>query len=200
MSTVPKRLLTPAEYLACERAAEHKSEFYAGEMFAMPGASRSHSLICSSLVAFLRRRLRSFGCEVHGSDMRVKVSNTGLYTYPDVSVVCGDIQFDDEHEDVLRNPCVIVEVLSKSTERRDRGWKFQQYRKLPSLREYLLVAQERAAVERFWRHSEGSFEFDDVEGLDGVLRLKTVELDLPLREVYLDVALGGDGESSPDEV
>src|SRR5689334_21758025 len=126
-------LLTTAEYLARERAAEFKSEFFGGEMFAMAGANRRHSLICSNLVSILRPRLRTCGCEVHGSDMRIKVSKTGLYTYPDASVTCGEIRFEDEHENVLLNPAAVFEVLSRTTERRDRGWKFKQYRKIPSL-------------------------------------------------------------------
>ena len=198
MSTVPKRLLTPAEYLAHERAADFKSEFFAGEIFAMAGASRRHSLICSNLVSLLRPKLRPFGCEVHGSDMRIKVSPTGLYTYADASVACGQIQFEDGHEDVLLNPSVIFEVLSKSTERRDRGWKFMQYRKIASLQEYILVAQDRPYVERFARPSGGRFELDEVDGLDKVLQLSVGALQLPLRDIYLDVLLGDQDDISEE--
>jgi Uma2 family endonuclease len=197
MSTVPQKLLTPAEYLARERAAEFKSEFYGGEMFAMAGGTRRHSLICSNLVALLQPRVRPCGCEVHGSDLRIKVSRTGLYTYPDASIACGEIRFEDESEDTLLNPAVIFEVLSPSTERRDRGWKFQQYRKIPSLLEYVLVDQDRPAVERFFRPPGGRFELDEVEGLDGVLQLSSPQIQLPLREIYLDILLGGVADVPP---
>jgi Uma2 family endonuclease len=192
MSSVPKLLLSAAEYLARERGAEFRSEFFQGEMFAMAGATRRHSLICSNLIARLRPQLRASGCEIHGSDMRVKVSKTGLYTYPDASIACGDIQFEDEHEDVLLTPTVIFEVLSKSTERRDRGWKFMQYRKIPSLLEYVLVAQDRPYVERFVRPSGGRFELHEIEGLDTVLPLLIMPHGLTLKDVYLDVRFGPD--------
>ncbi len=198
MSTVPKRLLTASEYLARERVAEFKSEFFGGEMFAMAGANRRHSLICSNLVSILRPRLRACGCEVHGSDMRIKVSKTGLYTYPDASIACGDIHFEDEQEDVLLNPSVIFEVLSKSTERRDRGWKFKQYRKIPSLVEYVLLAQDRPYIERFVRPPGGKFELDELEGFDAVLHLSTGNVELPLRDIYLDV-LTTEGDELPPE-
>jgi Uma2 family endonuclease len=192
MSTVPKHLLSAAEYLARERCAEFKSEFFEGEMFAMASANRRHSLICSNLVSQLRPRMRACGCEVHGSDMRVKVSKTGLYTYPDASIACGDIQFEDEHEDVLLNPSVIFEVLSKSTERRDRGWKFMQYRKIPSLLEYVLVAQDRPYIERFVRPAAGRFELHEIEGLDVVLPLLKLPGGLAMSDIYLDVNFGPD--------
>jgi Uma2 family endonuclease len=198
MSTVPKKLLTSAEYLARERVAEFKSEFYRGEMFAMAGANRRHSLICSNLVSLLRPRLRASGCEVHGSDMRVKVSRTGLYTYPDASIACGQIQFEDENEDVLLNPSAIFEVLSKSTERRDRGWKFIQYRKIASLREYILVAQDRPYIERYVRPPGGRFELEEIEGNDGVLQLGVGTLQLTLAEIYLDVPFPDDEDMLPD--
>jgi Uma2 family endonuclease len=198
MSSVPKHLLTPAEYLAKERLAEFKSEFYGGEMFAMAGANRRHSLICSNLVSALRPRLRAFGCEIHGSDMKVKVSATGLYTYPDASIACGDVRFDDEQEDVLLNPCAIFEVLSKSTERRDRGWKFQQYRKIESLNEYILIAQNRPVIERFVRAPDGKFTLDEVEGLAGSIQLNIASVRLSLAEIYLDILSADTNDLPPD--
>src|SRR5262249_14000481 len=140
MSSVPTKLLTPAEYLARERAAAFKSEFYKGEMFAMAGANRRHNLICSAFVAAAVPLLRPHGCNVFGSDMRVRVADTNFYTYPDVSIACGKIEYEDDELDVLLNPCVIVEVLSKSTERRDRGWKFQKYWNIPTLVDYILIS------------------------------------------------------------
>jgi Uma2 family endonuclease len=140
MSLQAKQRLTPEEYLARERQVDTKSEFYDGELFAKAGASRSHNLIVGNVTGELRAQLRGRPCEVYPADMRVKVSETGLYAYPDVVVVCGEPRFEDEHLDTLLNPTVIVDVLSPSTEAYDRGEKFAQYRKLASLREYVLIA------------------------------------------------------------
>ncbi len=136
--------LSPQEYLALERQAETKSEYYAGEVFAMAGASRRHVKIMVNTVVSLAAQLKERSCEVFTSDMRVKVSATGLYTYPDVAVVCGKPRFDDDQEDILLNPTVIIEVLSKSTEAYDRGEKFALYRALESMTDYLLIAQDIA--------------------------------------------------------
>ena len=116
MSRQPKTLLTPEEYLAIERKAEYKSEYLHGEMFAMVGASRKHNLIAGNVFGELREQLKGKSCEAYTNDMRVKVSSTGLYTYPDVVVVCGDPQFEDSYIDTLLNPTLLVEVLSESTE------------------------------------------------------------------------------------
>ncbi len=130
MSVQLKPFLSPQEYLTLERQAETKSEYYAGEVFAMAGASRKHNTIVPNLLYLLVGQLKGRSCEVYNSDMRVKVSVTGLYTYPDLTVVCGKPRFDDDQEDTLLNPTVIVEVLSKSTEAYDRGEKFAMYRAL----------------------------------------------------------------------
>src|SRR5262249_39888199 len=127
MSTPTKSRFTPEEYLALERAAERRSEYYAGEIFAMGGASRKHIVIVANISGQLWSQLKGRPCRVYPNDMRVKVSPTGLYTYPDVAVVCGLDQFDDDHQDTLLNPTVIIEVLSKSTEAYDRGKKFEHY-------------------------------------------------------------------------
>ena len=124
---------TPAEYLALERAADAKSEYLDGEIVAMTGGSRAHSLIAANLVRELGNALRERPCEVYGSDLRVSVALAGLYAYPDVTVVCGQPTFTDDERDTLENPTVIVEVLSPSTEGLDRGAKFTRYRRLPSL-------------------------------------------------------------------
>ena len=194
MSSAPSGLLSPAEYLARERAVDFKSEYYRGEMFAMAGANRRHVRICLNLTSRIDEQLRGSSCEVFNSDMRVKVSQTGLYTYPDVSIACGDIQFEDAEEDTLLNPCVIFEVLSRSTEQRDRGWKFDQYIKLPSMVEYVLVSQEQPLVERFLRQEGGNWLLQRLNDLDGVLRLASTKVELPLREIYRDIAFGPEDE------
>jgi len=187
MSTAPKRLLTPDEYLAQERRASFKSHYYRGETFAMAGASREQNLIVGNLVGEVRNQLKGHDCEVYPSDMRVKVSATGLYTYPDVTVVCGTPEFEDEHRDILLNPTVLVEVLSESTEAYDRGAKSEQYRKLPSLKEYLLIAQDRAHVERYARQPDGGWLLRDAAESDGSVALDSISVVLPMSEIYRQV-------------
>jgi len=135
----PIQRLSEAEYLELERRAEYKSEFLDGEMFAMSGGTRPHSVIACNLIRAIGNQLRGSPCVVYNSDMRVKVQAAGLYTYLDVSVACGQSEVEDEHDDVLLNPTVIVEVLSESPEAYDRGKKFEFYRQLSSVREYLFV-------------------------------------------------------------
>lgn len=140
MSLQPKPCLSPEDYLALERSAEFKSEYFDGQIFAMAGASESHNIITLNVGSEIRQQLKKCPCTVYVSDMRVKVGPTGLFTYPDVVVVCGQAQFDDSHLDTLLNPTLIVEVLSDSTEAYDRGRKFEHYCKLESLAEYVLIA------------------------------------------------------------
>jgi len=141
MSALPKPFVTPEQYLEIERKADYKSEYHSGQVFAMAGASREHNLLVGSIVRRLGNLLDGRPCETYPSDMRVLVSATGLYTYPDVSVACGEPEFLDGSLDVLLNPLLIVEVLSPSTESYDRGAKFALYQRLPSLQEYVLVSQ-----------------------------------------------------------
>jgi Uma2 family endonuclease len=194
MSTAPSKLLTSAEYLACERAADLKSEFYRGEMFAMAGANARHNRICVNLVAGLLEQARARGCQVFNSDMRVRVGNTGLYTYPDVSIACGKIEFEDDQEDVLLNPCVIFEVLSKSTERRDRGWKFDKYCELPSMVDYILISHDKALVEHFVRRPDDNWFLERHVKQDSLLKLEAVACNILLSGIYRDIELG------PEEV
>ena len=157
MSANPKKLLTPQEYLARERLAEFRSEYYRGEVFAMAGASWEHTLIKDNLAAESRGQLKQGPCHVLTSDMRVKISGTGLYTYPDIAIVCDKPQFEDGEFDTLLNPRALVEVLSDSTEKYDRGAKFAHYRQIPSLQEYVLVSQDRVLMERDPRCADGSW-------------------------------------------
>src|SRR5205807_2412275 len=137
------------------RQAETKSEFYDGEMFAMAGARRNHNLIVSNIIADLQQQLRDGPCEVYPGDMRVKVARTGLYTYPDVVVVCGEPRFLDDEDDTLLNPTLLVEVLSDSTANYVRTLKSRLYRKLPSLRQYVIVDQNEPLIEVYSRSSDG---------------------------------------------
>ncbi len=147
----PIPYLSEQEYLEIERNSEIKHEYYDGEIFAMSGASRSHNLIVANVVGELRSQLKKKPCRVYPSDMRLKIEKTGLYTYPDVMIVCGQDRFDDKYRDTLLNPDVIIEVLSDFTESYDRGKKFQNYRKIVSLKEYILISQHVPKIEKFAR-------------------------------------------------
>ena len=153
MSAVPKTKLTPAEYLAIERKAEFKSEYYRGEMFAMAGARLPHNTIKENLIVELGSQFKGGPCRTLSSDQRVKVNETGLYTYPDIIILCEPPQFEDDECDTLLNPRVIIEVLSESTETYDRGRKARHYKRIPSLHEYILVTQWEPFVERLVRQA-----------------------------------------------
>lgn len=187
MSTAEKRHITPDEYLTRERRAEIKSEYYNGEMFAMTGASREHGLIAAAISRRLQESLDERDCEVFQSDMRVKVRANGLYTYPDVVVTCDQPQYEDEHVDTLLNPIVIVEVLSETTEGYDRGAKFELYRDLPSLRDYLLVAQDKVHVEHFHKQDDGRWVLWETNHIDDRVSLTTINGELRIRDLYAKV-------------
>ncbi|NJO18382.1 MAG: Uma2 family endonuclease [Thioploca sp.] len=184
MSTPAQRHLTSLEYLEWERCQESKHEYFNGDIFAMTGASRKHNLITANLLAGLYTRLRHKPCEIYSSDMRVKVSLTGLYTYPDIVVVCGEPQFEDAILDTLLNPILIVEVLSHSTENYDRGKKFGHYRRLPSLQEYLLVAQDQCQVEHYVRQPDEAWLLREYKHPEDLLQFIALNCELSLAEIY----------------
>ena len=190
MTSVPRTYLTPEEYLAKERKAEYKSEYSGGEIFAMSGATRAHNLIAGNVSRETGNQLRDRPCEVYQSDMRVKVSPTGLYAYPDVEVVCDQPQFEDAEVDTLLNPTVLFEVLSESTEDYDRGKKFEHYRTLESLQEYVLVAQEKCHVEQFTRQPDGRWILWETNDPEAVLELGSIGCELKLSEIYAKVEFG----------
>ncbi len=187
MTAVPKAKLTVAEYLAIERRAEFKSEFYDGEMFAMAGASREHNRVTENLSIELGGRLRGGPCQSFSRDLRVRIKRTGLYCYPDLVIVCGEPEYAEEDKDTLVNPRVVFEVLSPSTERYDRTTKFRHYKQLPSVEEYVLVAQDEPWCERFVRQADGSWAQVEFAGLEAVLELKSVPVAVPLADVYARV-------------
>jgi Uma2 family endonuclease len=181
--------LTAAEYLARERAAAFKSEFYDGELFAMAGARYPHNRIKENLVIRVGGQLLGGPCQTLSSDQRVKVSATGLYCYPDLVVVCGTPEFEDGERDTLLNPRVVIEVLSESTERYDRTTKFRHYQQVPSVAEYVLVSQDEALVERFVRQADGAWGRVAFDGPDAELVFATIPARVPLRDVYAGVEL-----------
>ncbi len=174
---------TAAEYLALERRATYKSEYVGGHIIAMSGASRRHNLIAANISRELSSQLRGRPCESYISDMRVRVSETGLYTYPDVVAVCGDIRFADEQTDTLLNPTVIVEVLSASTEAYDRGDKFAHYRRLASLHDYVLVSQDDVRVEHYVRQGE-KWLLSEASLLTDTVSLASIQCTLVLEDIY----------------
>lgn len=179
--------LSPEEYLRIEREAETKSEYDDGVMFAMSGVSRAHAWIAMRLGAAMTGQLGDRGCRVAGSDLRIQISRSGPYFYPDLSVVCGELQPADDENDMLQNPVVIFEVVSKSTEGYDRGKKFAQYRRLESLRDYVLVSQTEPRIEVFSKGEAGTWTMTEFVGTDAVCRISSVGCEVALAEVYRDV-------------
>jgi Uma2 family endonuclease len=188
MTAQPKpRRLTEAEYLSIEREAEVRSEFYAGEMFAMAGGSPAHNTIKENLVGELHGRLKGGPCRSFSSDQRVKVAPTGPYTYPDILLVCGPVQYDPADGNTLTNPQVLIEVLSPGTAEYDRGTKFRHYQKLESVQEIVLVSQDRPKLERFVRQSDDTWVLATFDDPAGSFSLATVPVTIPLTDVYRDV-------------
>ena len=181
---VKTRPITPEEYLRIEREAPFKSEYYGGEMFAMASGGRYHSLIKVNIAGTLRAFLKGHRCTAYDSNLRVSIPGEGLYTYPDLSIFCEPMTFMPGTDDTATNPTIIIEVLSKTTEAYDRGRKFESYRRLPSLREYLLVSQEAPVIERFTREGDDRWVLTTARGLEAAMRIDILEAELPLAEVY----------------
>lgn len=191
---------TEAEYLALEQASrEIKHEYLDGHIYAMTGASDRHNAITGSTYYALYGQTRKRPCRVYSESMRVRVSATGAYAYTDIAVVCGEPRFAEGIQpDTLLNPQVIIEVLSKSTEHYDRGEKFQHYRQLESLQEYVLIAQNNPYIEHFRRNDDDTWTLTDVTGLDDVLKLPTINCTLTLADVYEKVTFADDTSDEPE--
>ena len=180
MENLARAFLTEEEYLKQERNAPFKSEYYKGEVFAIERARRKHNAIVTALIASLYPSLKDRPCEVYPSDMRVGNKQDRFYTYPDVSIVCGKPEFIDDKEDVLLNPSVVIEVLSESTEKYDRGGKFALYRNIPSIQEYILVSTEERKIESFvrkgedWTYKESHGETFSLQSMDVLLNLNSI--------------------------
>jgi Uma2 family endonuclease len=183
MATLPSSPLTEEQYLVLEREAEFRSEFHDGQMFAMAGGSFNHSVLSNRIGSLLDQRVPA-GCRTLNSEMRVKVSAAGLYTYPDCSVVCGEPELVSDQKDVLLNPLLIVEVLSPSTEAYDRGKKFELYRTIASFCEYLLVHQDRHHVEHYSKQEDGSWLLREYSGPDGLVAIARLGVRILLAELY----------------
>ncbi len=184
MSTQAKPWITPEEYLERERLAEYKSEYYRGEVFAMAGASLRHGRIVRNLAGELFQQLKNKKWEVFTSDLRLRVTATGLYTYPDVVVICGEPEVADDQKDTVVNPAIVIEVLSDSTKDYDRGQKFEHYRGIPSLREYLVIAQDHPHAEHYIRQPENRWLLSETANLSDTLHLPAIDCTLPLAAIY----------------
>jgi Uma2 family endonuclease len=185
MSAQPPARLTEEEYLEIERATEFRNEYYDGHMYVMSGGSATHAFIIGNLMGALHNALREKPCRIASSDFRVRVPPERFYTYPDIVVVCDPIQLFQK--DTLLNPVLLIEVLSPSTESRDRGFKFDRYRAIDSLQEYALVSQFEPHVEVFRRHEAGKWLFSVFKGLETTCTFESIGVTVPLSEIYRKV-------------
>lgn len=197
MAAQPNAPMTVEEYLTFDRASETKHEYFDGELLAMDGASYTHTLIVGNIAFGLHEQLRGRSCRVLMSSMRLLVQETTAFVYPDLTVICGQPQFRDERRDVLLNPTIIIGVLSQSTESHDRGQKFQEYRTIDSLREYVLVLQKAPRIEHFVRQTNNLWLFSESVAIESVLHLPTIDCTLALADIYQDVDLAG--QATPPE-
>ena len=182
-----KNKMTPGEYLALEKSAlDIKYEFFDGEAFAMVGAGRNHNRINVNLTVELGGKFKAdkSTCNLFSNDMRVKIAEN--YVYPDIVIYCGNPEFEDDEFDTLTNPVVIMEILSDSTEAFDRGKKFAYYQTIPTLQEYILVSQKECSVEQYTR-SDDAWLYRSYKGTDRILKMESVNCELPLSEIYWDV-------------
>jgi Uma2 family endonuclease len=193
MSAQAQPRLSAEQYLEAERSAEFKHEYYNGQMYARPGGSFEHCVIVGNIIAELHTMLKKRHCAVSSSDLRLRVSPDGLYTYADVLGISGEPRFADDRCDTLLNPALIVEVLSPSTEAYDRGFKSAQYRTVESLEEYALVSQAEPRVEVFRRQSGGHWLLSEAIGIDAVCHFESLDCAVPLSEIYAKVTFSPDG-------
>ncbi|HEY0546629.1 MAG TPA: Uma2 family endonuclease [Pyrinomonadaceae bacterium] len=189
MSTLTVTHVTPDEYLAAERLSQTRSEYLDGGVYPMTGAAANHTRIVSNITTELNMQLRGRRCDVFPLDMKVRLPDSRKFFYPDVTVICEELQYHDDRRDIITNPDLIIEVLSPSTEAFDRGAKFRAYQTIESLKEYVLVSQEKPLVEQYVRNGEGKWTYSAAEGLESSITLPSVECTLNLSAVYDKVDL-----------
>lgn len=188
MNTVPQLRMSAQEYLARERLAEYKSEYFNGEVYAMSGGSLDHAGLAGAVIGLLHARLRGRKpCRVFTSDLKVHVPATDSFAYPDVSVVCGKPELHPQSDHTVLNPTVVCEILSPSTQAFDRTGKFAHYRRIASLQEYVLVAWDAPRIEVYRRAEAGRWVLTEARGLDAIARIESLECELPLAEIYASV-------------
>jgi Uma2 family endonuclease len=189
MGQAELKYITQEEYLATERLEINKHEYFQGEIFAMSGARIAHNMIFSNTFGEIFSKLKGKKCQPFGSDLRIHVQKNTLYTYPDISIICGDIQTLDDTFDTATNPSVIIEILSASTRDYDKGGKFTLYREIDSLQEYILIDSENVMVEKFIRNQDGSWQLTEYKSIEQKFAIETVAIEMNLSDIYNDVKL-----------
>ena len=179
--------MTISQYLEHESRTGEKHEYYLGELFAIVEGTPRHALIAANFLGEATQLLKGKPCIAYTGDLRIKVDSAGLYTYPDASIVCGELEMDSEVPNTVLNPTVLIEVLSESTERYERGQKSAFYRTIPSLQALVLISQDRPLVECFTRHASGGWLLTDARQLDASLVLEPIGISMPLSELYRNV-------------
>jgi Uma2 family endonuclease len=191
------RHYTVDEYFELERQSEDKHEYIDGKIYMMPGVMEEHDIIFGNTYTLLRTQLRKKGCYIRSGDMRVRINDI-RYAYPDLTVICGKPELiKRQGVDLIVNPTVIIEIISSSTEGYDRGKKFELYKKIESLQEYVLIAQDRAQIEHYVRQADGKWLYDSASGLDAQLTLTSTAATLTLAEIYADVSFPDDPDFAP---
>jgi Uma2 family endonuclease len=187
MATPVLNYISEQDYLEAERKASEKHEYYQGEIFAMGGALLPHNEIFSNLIVGIGSRLIGKNCKPYGSDLRIYIPANTLYTYPDISIICGKVETTDDQFDTATNPSVIIEILSKSTRDYDKGSKFTLYRAIETLKEYILVDSTNISVEKFVRNNDNSWQFTEYKLMADTLPISTVDINITLADIYKDV-------------
>ena len=180
--------ISPEEYLEAERAALEKHEYYQGEIFAMSGASLKHNKIFSNLFRDIAFKIKGKGCRPYGSNLRIHIPKNTLFTYPDISIICGEPDLTDDKFDTATNPLVLIELLSKSTRNYDKGEKFTLYRDIDSLQEYILVDTEKVYVEKHIRNADNNWQLAEYKTLDSSFIITTFSLSFLLKDIYEDLS------------
>jgi len=187
MATIALSFIDQTKYLDAERKALDKHEYYKGEIFMMSGASLAHNMVASNSIISIGNKLKGKQCRPFGSDLRIHIPKNSLFTYPDISIICGDVQTTDSHFDTVTNPAVIIEILSSSTRDYDKGGKFTLYRDIDSLQEYILIDSEKIMVEKFIRNADNSWQLTEYKSQKQLFRIETVDIELQLSDLYEDV-------------
>ena len=181
--------ISQEEYLDAERLATNKHEYYKGEIFAISGARIAHNMIFKNTFVDIANKLKGKKCQPFGSDLRIHIPSNTLYTYPDISIICGEIDTLDDTFDTATNPSVIIEILSESTRNYDKGGKFTLYRAIESLQEYILIDSESVMVEKFIRNADNSWQLTEYITLEQKFSIATLAIELQLADIYNNVKL-----------
>ncbi len=189
MPQLKKKFISPEEYFNMEESAECKHEYYHGEIFAMTGASVNHNLITSNVIVLLGNSLQNSSCLIFPSDMKIQIDKNNHYAYPDISVICGDIEYAENRNDIIANPVVIFEILSASTKDYDRGSKFTAYRNIASLKEYVLIDQYSVFVEHFFKKEKDEWGLKIYKNIADQLNISSIDAVLPLVSVYKNICM-----------